>query len=57
MKKILFVCHGRISVRTSRPSSAGLPLPTSEAIVDQDTWNIAHKLRLRKRPKAANGTQ
>ena len=48
MKKILFVCHGRISVRTSRPSSAGLPLPTSEAIVDQDTWNIAHKLRLRK---------
>lgn len=29
---------------------------TLEAIVDQDTWNIAHKLRLRKRPKAANGT-
>ena len=29
---------------------------THEAIVDQDTWNIAHKLRLRKRPKAANGT-
>ena len=28
---------------------------THEAIVDQDTWNIAHKLRLRKRPKAANG--
>ena len=29
---------------------------THEAIVDQDTWDIAHKLRLRKRPKAANGT-
>lgn len=29
---------------------------THEAIVDQDTWNIAHKLRLRKQPKAANGT-
>lgn len=29
---------------------------THEAIVDQDTRNIAHKLRLRKRPKAANGT-
>ena len=24
--------------------------------MDQDTWDIAHKLRLRKRPKAANGT-
>lgn len=29
---------------------------THEAIVDQDTRNIAHKLRLRKRPKAANRT-
>ncbi|MEQ2458218.1 hypothetical protein AAAT28_03410 [Faecalibacterium duncaniae] len=29
---------------------------THEAIVDQGTWNIAHKLRLRERPKAANGT-
>ena len=29
---------------------------THEAIVDQDTWDIAHKLRLRKRPKAANRT-
>lgn len=29
---------------------------THEAIVDQDTWDIVHKLRLRKRPKAANGT-
>ena len=29
---------------------------THEAIVDQDTWDIAHKLRLQKRPKAANGT-
>ena len=29
---------------------------THEAIVDQDTWDIAHKLRVRKRPKAANGT-
>ena len=29
---------------------------THEAIVDQDTWDIAHRLRLRKRPKAANGT-
>ena len=29
---------------------------THAAIVDQDTWDIAHKLRVRKRPKAANGT-
>jgi site-specific DNA recombinase len=29
---------------------------THEAIIDQDTWDIAHKLRLQKRPKAANGT-
>lgn len=29
---------------------------THKAIVDQDTWDIAHKLRLQKRPKAANGT-
>ena len=29
---------------------------THEAIVDQDTRNIAHKLRLRKRSKAAKGT-
>jgi len=31
-------------------------LAQCEAIVDQDTWNMAHKLRLRKQPKAANGT-
>ena len=29
---------------------------THEAIIEQDTWDIAHKLRLQKRPKAANGT-
>ena len=29
---------------------------THEAIIDQDTWDIAHKLRLQKRPKGANGT-
>ena len=26
---------------------------THEAIVDQDTWDIAHKLRLRKRPQSS----
>ena len=29
---------------------------THEAIIEQDTWDIAHKLRLQKRPKAANGS-
>lgn len=29
---------------------------THEAIIEQDTWDIAHKLWLQKRPKAANGT-
>ena len=29
---------------------------THEAIIDQDTWDIAQKLRSKKKPKAANGT-
>ena len=29
---------------------------THEAIIDQDSWDIAQKLRSRKKPRAANGT-
>ena len=29
---------------------------THEAIIDQDTWDIAQKLRVRAKPRAANGT-
>ena len=29
---------------------------THEAIIDQDTWNMARKLRVQKKPRAANGT-
>ena len=29
---------------------------THEAIIDQDTWDIASKMRSRKKPRAANGT-
>ncbi len=29
---------------------------THETIIEQDIWDIAHKLRLQKRPKAAKGT-
>ena len=29
---------------------------THEAIIDQDTWDIAQKMRSKKKPRAANGT-
>jgi hypothetical protein len=29
---------------------------THEAIIDQDTWDIAQKLRVRAKPRAATGT-
>ena len=29
---------------------------THEAIIDQDTWDIARKIRLNKKPRVANGT-
>ena len=29
---------------------------THEAIIDEDTWTIARKLRSKKKPRAANGT-
>ena len=40
MRKILFVCHGRISVRTSRPSSAGLPEKLSK-----EDYNLVEELQ------------
>ena len=29
---------------------------THEAIIDQDTWDIARKIRMKKKPRVANGT-
>ena len=29
---------------------------THEAIIDQDTWDIASRMRSKKKPRAANGT-
>ena len=29
---------------------------THEAIIDQDTWDIARKVRMKKKPRVANGT-
>ena len=52
------ICE-KFKTKQRRPATADelMIFPnTHEAIVDQDTRNIAHKLRLRKRPKAANGT-
>ena len=52
------ICE-KFKTKQRRPATADelMSFPnTHEAIVDQDTRNIAHKLRLRKRPKAANGT-
>jgi len=42
--------------RAALPDEMMIFPDTHEAITDQDTWNIAAKLRVKKKPRAANGT-
>ena len=42
--------------RAATPDELMIFPDTHEAIIDQDTWDIAQKLRVRKKPRAANGT-
>ena len=42
--------------RAATPDELMIFPDTHEAIVDQDTWDIARKMRLRKKPRVANGT-
>lgn len=42
--------------RAATPDELMIFPDTHEAIIDQDTWDIARKIRLKKKPKAANGT-
>ena len=42
--------------RAATPDELMIFPDTHEAIIDQDTWDIARKMRLRKKPRVANGT-
>ena len=42
--------------RAATPDELMIFPDTHEAIVDQDTWDIARKMRMRKKPRVANGT-
>ena len=42
--------------RTATPDELMIFPDTHEAIIDQDTWDIARKIRSKKKPKASNGT-
>lgn len=42
--------------RAATPDELMIFPDTHEAIIDQDTWDIARKVRLQKKPRAANGT-
>ena len=42
--------------RAATPEELMIFPDTHEAIIDQDTWDIAQKLRARAKPRAANGT-
>ena len=42
--------------RAATPEELMIFPDTHEAIIDQDTWEIAQKLRVRAKPRAANGT-
>ena len=57
-------CWARPSARTSRPRSEEKPTPdeliifenTHDAIVDEETWHLAQKLRRKTKRTLANGT-
>ena len=42
--------------RDATPDELMIFPDTHEAIIDQDTWDIARKFRMKKKPKVANGT-
>ena len=42
--------------RAATPDELMIFPDTHEAIIDQDTWYIARKIRMKKKPRAANGT-
>ena len=42
--------------RAATPDELMIFPDTHEAIIDQDTWDIARKIRIKKKPRAANGT-
>ena len=42
--------------RAATPDELMIFPDTHEAIIDQDTWNIARKIRMKKKPRVANGT-
>lgn len=42
--------------RAATPDELMIFPDTHEAIIDQDTWDIAQKMRSKKKPRAANGT-
>lgn len=42
--------------RAATPDELMIFPDTHEAIIDQDTWDIAQKIRMKKKPRVANGT-
>ena len=42
--------------RAATPDELMIFPDTHEAIIDQDTWDIARKIRIKKKPRVANGT-
>ena len=42
--------------RAAMPDELMIFPDTHEAIIDQDTWDIARKIRMKKKPRVANGT-
>ena len=42
--------------RAATPDELMIFPDTHEAIIDQDTWDIARKIRMKKKPRVANGT-
>lgn len=42
--------------RAATPDKLMIFPDTHEAIIDQDTWDIARKIRMKKKPRVANGT-
>ena len=42
--------------RAATPDELMIFPDTHEAIIDQDTWDIARKIRSKKKPRVANGT-
>ena len=42
--------------RAATPDELMIFPDNHEAIIDQDTWDIARKIRMKKKPRAANGT-